>query len=575
MGNSSYMGDWTVVLPDNSRNILYQGQQLQEIARQRQAAEAAQAKADAERDANYSKIIADGLDPSKVKDQDLYALLAMEDLAKTQNKLLQTVQQRRLAGKPMQEGEVRGEVASQVARINGDHNTAQQKQKEIADAVAALKGPGIDDKKLLGLAINEYFTNIDPTNGKRSIDPTKWNKDLHGADVVKNILEKHYGVVGDNKGVDQAISEVFGKDNKVNIDSPTETDPNTGQIKKVGYKATLNSFQEIKKDAAGNPLSVDIRQEPVLLPNGKPLLNIDGTPKTTVAKDVERKFLDTYPGLAVQIKKELADKIGNENMIRKSHAEANGLPFLPISDEEADIIKSDIVLDKLRKNMPPTPINKDDTGQKQFDNQLALERLRLAKEDNWLAADRLKFEKAKQNKETPEITPLTISIANARGVDIPSYDGKTNTRVVYTKDIGQKEQELIAGYVEEVDLKGNKTIEPKVLPLKTNNGNKYYEVLENGDWKGQDSKGVEKIIPKEQVADEQLKYYTKDDLPASSKGNRPKFVQKVVQAAQSIKKALTPARKYSIINPKTGQAVMMNVDKEAAKIAEAKGYKII
>jgi len=576
MSNSAYMGDWAVVLPDNSRNILYQGQQLQEIARQRMAAEAAQAKADAERDANYSKLIADGLDPSKVKDQDIYAPLAMEDFATTQNKLLQTIQQRKQAGKPVQEGELRGAIATEVARINGNHNTALQKQKEITDAVAALKGPGIDDKKLLGLAMNEYFTNTDPTNGKRSIDPTKWNKDLHGADVVKNILEKHYGVVGDNKGVDQAVSEVFGKDNKVNIDQPTETDPNTGQIKQVGYKAVLNSFQEIKKDKAGNPVSVDIRQEPVLLPNGKPLMNMDGTPKMTVAKDIERKFLDSFPGLAVQVKKELADKIGQENMTRKSFSEATGQPFMPLTDEEADIIKSDIVLDKLRKNMPPTPINKDDNGQKQFDNQLALERLRLSKEDNFLAAERLRFEKAKQNKETPEITPLTISIGNARGKDIPNHDG-TNTRVVYTKDIGQKEQELIAGSLEEVDLKGKKTIKPKVLPLKTNNGNEYYEVLPNGDWKGQDEKGVEKIIPKEQVADEQLKYYTKDDLLASSKGERPTFMQQVKKAAVKVKEALTPKskRKYSILNPKTGEAVMMNVDEEAAKKAEAKGYKII
>ena len=47
----------------------------------------------------------------------------------------------------------------------------------------------------------------------------------------------------------------------------------------------------------------------------------------------------------------------------------------------------------------------------------------------------------------------------------------------------------------------------------------------------------------QQVADEELKYYSKDDLPASSKGKRPAFKERVKQAVQSVKSALTGKKK--------------------------------
>lgn len=566
-----YQGDYAVILPDNSRNILYQGQQLMEITKQRQAAAAAQAKADAEREDAYMKLVGEKFDPSKHTAGSVYDPEVTQRIADAQGKYLEYLRQQKAAGKKVDESYLRQGIAQDVAGIKQDDDFAKAKQKEILDAVEAMKGPGVDDKKLAGLALSEYFNHTNPENGQRSMDPSKWNRDASGADVVANIAAKHFGIVGNNKGVDESIAETMAKDNKVKIDNPTITDPKSGQVQKVGYKAELNSHQQIKYDKNGDPVGVDIRQEPVLLPNGKPLLNVDGTPKTTVAKDLEEKYL-ARPGFALSVKKELSDKVGEENQRRKMFADATGLPFMPITNEEADIIKSDIVLDKLRKNMPPTPINKDDVGQKQFENQMALKRLQLQQQDNFLASEKFKFDKAKQNKETPEITPLTISIAEARGVDIPNHEGGV-TRVVYTKDIGQKENDIIAGQLIQEDKKGVKTVEPIVWPFKTNNGNTYYEALPNGDWKGQTKDGKEKIIPKEQVADEQLKYYTKDDLPLSTKGQRPKFMDRVKTAVQNVKIALTKKRTYSVINPTTGEVVMAGVDEAAAKKAEAKGYK--
>jgi len=67
--------------------------------------------------------------------------------------------------------------------------------------------------------------------------------------------------------------------------------------------------------------------------------------------------------------------------------------------------------------------------------------------------------------------------------------------------------------------------------------------------------------------------FTKDDLPASSKG-----VRGTIKSA--INKVFTPKtekpaskKSFNVINPNTGETVMEGVDEETAKKAAAKGYK--
>ena len=119
------------------------------------------------------------------------------------------------------------------------------------------------------------------------------------------------------------------------------------------------------------------------MPNGKPLTNPDGTPKKTVAKDLEIKFL-ARPGIEIQVVRELDEQIGTENQKRQalnSQRNVMGLPPLPMiskNSEEAKVMQSDIVLEKLRNNMPPSVIQWDDAGQKAFDNQMRRQTLALA-----------------------------------------------------------------------------------------------------------------------------------------------------------------------------------------------------
>lgn len=361
-----YNGDWATVLPDNSRNILYQGQQLMEISRQREAARLRQEKEDEERQANYLKLIGDSFDPSKHKSGSIYDPYAIQRIADTQNKWLDYVRQAKAGGKKVDEALLRQGIANDLGQINADDTRAKDIQKQVSDAIEAWKGPGVDHEKLAGLALNDYFVNTNPENGERGIDPTKWNREINGADLVQNAAEKYFGVVGTNKGVDEDMRAELKKDAPLTV----KIDPLVKNDKVIapGYNAKVPSYMEIKYDANQNPVGLDIRQEPVVM-HGIQLKNADGTPKMSIAKDLEEKAL-AKRGFSLQVKKELADRIGEENLRREQAQRITGQPIPKVTEEEAEIMKKDIVLEKYRNNAQGGMV--DQNG---FDNYLKLRRL--------------------------------------------------------------------------------------------------------------------------------------------------------------------------------------------------------
>lgn len=395
--NSTYNGDQATVYGDNSANILHMADQLQAVNERRAALKQRQAEEDQRRQDAYQKYIGDRLDVTKNTDVNPAQSYIDNELQTAQKKLSAAAATGKLS-----ESQLRQAVEGEVSRIKGIHDKATNLYQAAKDGAASYSTEaGLDHQKLQDLAIHDSFYSPDG-KGNYVMDPNKWQAP-NASQIAGQTLDKHYGTVGTGEGVDEAVQTEFGKVKPEVIDVPAQVDKETGQQIQAGYKINKHNFQELGTDAKGNPY-LDIRKEPVIV-DGKQITNPDGTPKMTIAKDLEDRFL-SKPGFAIQVKKELNDKIGDENMKRQAINQNminRGLPpTLPMisgDSHEAEILKSDIVLQKLRNNMPGGEIAiKDD---KDFENRMKVKQMQnadahlsLAKDNNNLAHQKWDWYKA-------------------------------------------------------------------------------------------------------------------------------------------------------------------------------------
>jgi len=347
----AYQQDWAVVLPDNSKNNLYIGQQLMEISRQKEAARIKQQEDDAKRQENLLKLVGD-IDPTKINKEDYYAPYAVERMGELQKNMLNYLSEKRNKGERPDEIALRQNINDGMAKIASDHLRAKNAEAGIKEIVKQYKGPGIDDAALLDLALEEYFKYTDPETGKKSVDPNKW-RDVSPQELVKDVLEKHYDVIGNNKGVDEAIQKAFRNDKPYKMKLPPLFDRN-GNIIPGSYEVSIPGSKELVYDENNNPTGeMRIKRAPVLKPDGTPIYNMDGSIKTSIDPGIEKAMFDTVPGLQLTIKNQLAEKIKEENKTRerlRNMVGPHNQSIMPVSEDEAEIMKRDLVLDFAERN---------------------------------------------------------------------------------------------------------------------------------------------------------------------------------------------------------------------------------
>lgn len=339
-------------------------------------------------------------------------------------------------------------------------------------------------------------------------------------------------------------TEDFFKDAKtVDVEEPATYNDN-GSLKTPGFKSKLPDLVKVDTDKDGNVIykngkaSYSVHGENYRLPgNNRDYIDPSGKPVKVVPQGVFDAVYKNHPAMVAPI----------ENKVRQALeipvSTPNGDVQMGPDSDYADMLRKKFTYEFLtEKTAGKYPLNPQED--KSFQNQNAVARLKLAQQNSSLSASRFAYQKLKDDKKdvgTQDINPLTFQIADERGVDIVNGEHPDQMqRIVYTRDIGDKESEIIVG-----KHKNEEGVEvPNVLPKRSTNGLPYYEVKPNGDWEGEDAKGKPKIIPVDQVKNEQLKYLSKDDLPASTYVKPvPKKDSPIKKAINAIKNAVTPKPK--------------------------------
>lgn len=494
------------MLPDNSAAVLHMADQYAQFNQQRAARQQAQQLADQKRTDDLYKLVGDTFDPSKVNNADPYQGEKIKRTVGAQNEFTQYVRQARQSGKPVDEGMLRMAMTERLGGIEGDGNVAKQKWGEVQEAVKSLeKTSGIELGAITSLAMKDYFYSPGTNPGEpASMDPTKWDKNKTGAQVVMDMLDKYPTLVANGRYQDATVQRMKAAD-AVDMDMKPVVG-NDGQVVPggEGYKMKLKFFQQANKDAEGNPVSIDIKQEPVFLPDGRPMTNPDGSQRMTIDKGVEEWALSDL-GFAVNMKKELIDAVVEENKRRQDineNLKRQGLPpmlqMVTGDSEEAKVMHSDLVLNRLRSVMQGGALDRE--GNQNFTNRMKMikdgreeRRLELAEANSRRQETKLDALLNGKSKNLEDIESPLITIANNKGVDIPNrykYDpanpmATETVKAVYVKDIDSKRMEIIEGKDKKKDRFGVEI--PKVKPFTDQNGQEYFQVDEaTGDWKGQD-----------------------------------------------------------------------------------------
>lgn len=381
-GQGNYQGDWATILPSNIQNIIHYGDAYALQARQAQADKEKAAAEKAKRMSDLYGLIPKEFDPSKYTDQNPYTEATGKDLMQMRQKYATYLSDNYKKGTEPDEGQFRSDMDKDLQRVSGNYMVAGQKSKEIQEKIKEYeKEPGVDKKALLKLSLDQYF-NTKNEKGEKAMIPEAWDRNKSGTDVVQEMMDKFPELIFTGEGTDDQIRGWMKKDPVREIDEPTITDPNTGRTTKTGYKAKINSFQEIVP--ADGKMKVDIRTELITLP--------DGTEYRTVAKDLKEQTLAEI-GIGGEIKTKLKKVVAEENQRRQKNNEVNGGILQPMTDEEIDILSGDLVLEKLRKNMPPSGVNIKETND--FDNALKLKNYNLAAQGRSLAERKFAWDKAK------------------------------------------------------------------------------------------------------------------------------------------------------------------------------------
>jgi len=562
-------------LPDFSANIMHMADQYAAANKQREASKAAKAAADAKRQEEYYKLVDEKFDPSKQNGTDPYNQVTTERIAEMNKKYNQILSEAGKKGLAVDEGQLRAAMTQDFTKVKTTADIAKLKDKEIEESVKALAiEKGIDHDKLLGLAKTEYFNSVDET-GKRVTNPDKWNKNMTGADVVKKTLEKYAGVLSTNEGVQEDLMANMQKQQPAEYKTPGKLDAN-GQAVIPSYDLKIKPFQEVVYDNNGLPNKLDIRQQPVIKPNGDPLLNPDGTERKTIAKDLEEQAM-SHLGFAMAVKKELHEAMGEENQRRQAineNLKKQGLPptlqMVTGESEEAKVMRSDIVLERYRNAMQGGGI--DVKENKDFENRMRAEALKISKSRLSIAQqkearDRKKFadDQAADDIESPLVT-----IARKQGVKSATPAGEQflsggtlpkERTIVYKDEIDVKDLNLMRGAQQKFDSYGKaiKLEEPEPFVTKevkgesgTTPGREYYIVdEETGDFIGKKGR-----FDSETTRNRAIKEYDKADLPKTSYANpkakpaeapaRQTVVQKGIAAVKAgynkAKAAVTPKK---------------------------------
>jgi hypothetical protein len=367
----NYLGDQATVLPDNTQNIIHYADQYRASNERRMIMRQREQQAADKRQADFYKQVGDNFNQSDYTDQNPYTEGTNNDIAATKAKYYSALSKANKSGTPIDEGQFNAAMTGDTRRIATNYAIANQKQQEIKDAVASYsKEPGIDHDKLLSLSMHDYFNQTDPKTGKPVMDASKWDRNLSGADIAKQALEKHYDILSNNIGVDDAMRKDFTDKSGADISQKSHTNPDGSIVN--GYTGKIHPYQELYQDEVGQ-VKTRMRQEPVMVPGGKQLMDAKGNPVFAPAQDIVDKALAS-PGIATWAKSAFRNKVQQTNeQITEQNDRNKELGIPPIAMVEPDspqgqLILRNLVGDKIKSNMPDNQPIYDDKSQQQFEN---------------------------------------------------------------------------------------------------------------------------------------------------------------------------------------------------------------
>ncbi len=425
--SGTYVGDHAGILPDNSATIMHMADQFSAYNRQKEIQKSQQAAADQKRAEGYYKLIGESFDLSKFNDLNPYHEQTVKDLTATSNEYVQMISEANRKGVTVDEGQLRAGIQSRLSRIKSNDDRAKLMAQQIKEAAGAFaKDPNIDSEKLVGLAMKDYFYSTDPVTGEVKMNPKAWDPNKTGVDAITSTMEKYPVLISSGDGTNDVMEEMK-KAEPVEYKIPAKLDYD-GQTISPGFDLKIKPYQEVVYDKNGLPTKLDIRQEPVLLPNGDPVLNPDGSPKRTIAKDLKERAL-SHTGFALRVKADLHQALGEENQRRQAINEnliKQGLPpTLPMIDgdsEEAKVMHSDIILKKVQGLAGGGEV--DQKENKDFENRMKLEAGKRADQSLGIAQARLRLakEKAAKGEDVEDVEDFVPALDEKYGVDVEVED---------------------------------------------------------------------------------------------------------------------------------------------------------
>lgn len=514
-----FLGDRATVLPDNTNVLLHFSDQFAQRERQAQIEKDRAAQAEDQRQIALAKYEGDALDPKKFD----------PSLENDLNDSLKQLADAHKAKKTIPE--LMGMADQLSTNLAIKSKKIKEMQIGVAAQVAARKkiDPYIDESALTTGALKNAIT--DP----KGFDATKNYVD----DVINDLGPDLYHPQATGK----AQQELLDKAKLVDVEEhPTYN--SDGSLKTPGFKGKLDpALVKVNTNPDGSvkytngKASYDVQSENYRLPGtDHDYTDDNGQPVKVVTDAVFEKIYKNNPAAIAPIEAKVRKIL--QTPVKTPQGDVNMSP----NSDYANMLRKKLTYDWLSEKLKDKfPLNPQEDKSLQYTD--AKKRLQLAEQNHSLSQQRLWYQQSKESGKAvtiDDIIPLTEQIEKRAGVDITGKDGKP-VRVVYARDIGAKEGEIIIGKHKDE----NGEMVPDVTPYKTNTGKPYYEVKLNGDWEGEGGK----VIPVNQVKNEQLKYLSKDDLPASSyvKPVAPKKEHPIVTGAKkvaaAIKNVVTPKGK--------------------------------
>ena len=431
----NYAGDWGgAVLPDNTQNIIHYADQYQRVNQQRALAKAKLAEENLKQNDEVSKIVGSTFDQKKFTNQNPLTDVVTQRVAGLISKYQKELSDDQKKGNTANVADYQSRMGQDFASLKQDYDFAGQRADEIKNAI---KNSGLaprEQDKAMSLAMNDGFNTTDPTNGKVTIDPSKWNRSVSGGDIVNNTMEKNFSALSTNDGLDAKIVAHNKELESQKFDIATHRDSH-GKVTHLGYKASVNPNEAVYTkdnkrvfDENGSQIPgmegdhTGVRTQQTFLPNGQPA-------QTVLAQDIEDSF-SADPQMRLWAKTKLANQIGEANTVLQQNnktRQAQGLDPLSLitgDSEQAKNMLSKIYYDKYTQNMPSIPVNKNAEDQRSFEND------RQKIQDN-NAAKRIKISEANSDRQEKKMNLLLDGKSASASID----DFLSETDKTYGKDI--------------------------------------------------------------------------------------------------------------------------------------------